>query len=352
METLISAFRFLALSQVLFFLVSIAISRNPARVTSVGMALGVGILAYLIAPVLLEELGVVTAAVLWTLASLVPSLLLLFTWVVFEEHKNIPRWLGTLFILDVMIEVTTHVVFVKTGDHSSWFTLPVILKRLAFVLGSLYLLWRGKECDLVETRVRLRWWTMGSIALLVFLIDFSHVFTAYVVPPVIELPSMVAVFLLTLIINVAFMRYNPRMVLAGDEMTVKRETSDPEAQDLLAKMVEERLYADHDLRIGSLAQTLGMPEYQLRKTINKGLGYRNFNQFVNRYRIEEAGQRLQQDSRLPVLSVALDVGFRSISSFNTAFQNHYGVSPSVFRKNIGLNFSAGYRVKLRDHRLL
>ena len=334
METLISAFRFLALSQAVFFLVSIAISHNPARVKLVGMALAVGILGYLLAPVLLAELGIVTAAILWTLASLVPSLLFIFTWVVFEDRRNIPWWLGILFILDVMIEVATHIAFVQTGDHSAWFTLPVIFKRLTFVLATLYLLWRGKECDLVEARVRLRWWTMGSIALLVFLIDFSHVFTAYVVPPAIELPSMIAVFLLTLIINVAFMRYNPRMVLVGDEMTGKRETNDPEAQGLLAKMVEERLYADHDLRIGSLAQTLGMPEYQLRKTINKGLGYRNFNQFVNRYRIEEAGQRLQQDTRLPVLSVALDVGFRSISSFNTAFQNHYGVSPSVFRKQV------------------
>ncbi|MEO0369205.1 MAG: helix-turn-helix domain-containing protein, partial [Pseudomonadota bacterium] len=72
----------------------------------------------------------------------------------------------------------------------------------------------------------------------------------------------------------------------------------------------------------------------LRQKINQELGYRNFNQFVNHYRIEEAGERLRKDSRTPVLSVALDVGFRSISSFNTAFQSEFGVSPTKYRAEI------------------
>jgi len=110
------------------------------------------------------------------------------------------------------------------------------------------------------------------------------------------------------------------------------EQYDPETKILFERMQRERLYADHDLRVGKLAVMLGLPEYQLRKRINQTLGYRNFNQFVNRFRIEEAGQRLCSDPRLPVLSVALDVGFRSISSFNTAFQNYFGMAPTAYRK--------------------
>jgi len=99
-------------------------------------------------------------------------------------------------------------------------------------------------------------------------------------------------------------------------------------------MRSERLYADHDLRVASLASMLNVPEYKLRKKINQQLGYRNFNQFVNRYRIEEAGVKLREDMRKPVLSIALDVGFRSISSFNTAFQAQFGVSPTKYRSEI------------------
>jgi len=109
------------------------------------------------------------------------------------------------------------------------------------------------------------------------------------------------------------------------------ESEDPLISELLKRMRDERLYADHDLRVGSLASLLNIPEYKLRSKINQQLGYRNFNQFVNHYRIEEAGVKLRKDVRMPVLSIALDVGFRSISSFNSAFQTQFGISPTQYR---------------------
>jgi AraC-like DNA-binding protein len=98
-------------------------------------------------------------------------------------------------------------------------------------------------------------------------------------------------------------------------------------------MSGDRAYADHDLRIADLSASLKVPEYQLRRTINRSLGYRNFNQFVNRYRIEEAARRLIDEPRIPVLTIALDVGFRSISSFNAAFRAHYQMTPTNYRKS-------------------
>ena len=135
--------------------------------------------------------------------------------------------------------------------------------------------------------------------------------------------------------NLTFIKMNPNLILVGDpkELVISEKADDPIIDELLRRMQDERLYADHDLRVASLADIVGIPEYQLRQKINQNLGYRNFNQFVNRYRIEEAGQRLVEDSRSPVLSIALDVGFRSISSFNTAFQTQYGVSPTKYRSD-------------------
>jgi AraC-like DNA-binding protein len=98
-------------------------------------------------------------------------------------------------------------------------------------------------------------------------------------------------------------------------------------------MSEELEYTNHKLRIADLAARLKVPEYQLRRTINRNLGYQNFNQFVNRYRVEEAARRLTDEPRIPVLTIALDVGFRSISSFNTAFRARYGKTPTDYRKS-------------------
>jgi len=335
METLIYAARFMALSQILFFLLALFLSSNPVRVKWTGVSIAIAGVAYLLAPIALENSPIVFVAILWTMASLAPCAILVLTWVVFDERRTIPTWIIVLIFLDIFIEITSHVIWVQVGSHIHDIHQLVVLKRLTILTVSMFLLWKGRESDLVESRKKVRLWVIGSISLVVFLIDFSNILTSYNVPLVVELLSLSILLVVTLAINILFLRFNPELVLVGEPSSVVHDSEDVETQELLSRMQIERLYADHDLRIGKLATLLGIPEYQLRKKINKNLGYRNFNHFINRYRVEEAGTRLKGDSKLAVLTVALDVGFRSISSFNTAFQNHYGVSPTSFRRGEG-----------------
>ena len=201
-------------------------------------------------------------------------------------------------------------------------------------LFALCILWNGRDEDLVETRTRLRLWAIGGIALLTFLILFLRLVTAHPAPDGLALFSALAIFTLTFAINIAILKMNPSAQIVMHGKPLLTDSQDPYIESLLKRMQGERLYADHDLRVAKLADLIGLPEHSLRKKINKQLGYRNFNQFVNRYRIEEAGQRLHLEPTIPVLSVALDVGFRSISSFNTAFQNQFGMSPTEFRRQL------------------
>jgi AraC-like DNA-binding protein len=99
-------------------------------------------------------------------------------------------------------------------------------------------------------------------------------------------------------------------------------------------MSEERVYRREGLTIGVLAAMLSLPEYRLRQAINEGLGYRNFNAFLNRYRLEEAKAALADPSQkdVPVLTIAMDAGFQSIGPFNRAFKADAGVTPSEFRR--------------------
>ncbi len=332
MEILIISVRFLAVSQVVLFLIAIMLSPNPLRVRLTGSILVAGILGFLLGPLFLEELGLPYASAVWTLAGVVPSMMLLLAWIVFEDRTVVPLWLMTIVVLDVVFETVTHIVYVQTANHDGLLMELLPFKRIALTLSVLFLIWRGRDCDLVELRMKLRWWIIFSIAALVLLVDFSNIVASYKAPPWFELFSLVATFVLCLIVNLAFLKLNPSFKFLDDERKTDNEVIDPDVAQLLERMQGERLYADHDLRVGTLAEMVGLPEYQLRKKINQNLGYRNFNQFVNRYRVEEAGKRLHTQPRLPVLSVAMDVGFRSISSFNTAFQSHFGVSPTVYRK--------------------
>jgi AraC-like DNA-binding protein len=96
----------------------------------------------------------------------------------------------------------------------------------------------------------------------------------------------------------------------------------------------ERIYRRERLTIGSLAAELGVPEYRLRQLINEGLGYRNFNAFLNHYRIGEAKAALvdPEQVEVPVLTIAMDTGFQSIGPFNRAFKAATDLTPTEFRR--------------------
>jgi AraC-like DNA-binding protein len=98
-------------------------------------------------------------------------------------------------------------------------------------------------------------------------------------------------------------------------------------------MTAERAYRQEGLTSGMLAGRLGLPEYRLRKLINEGLGHRNFNAFLNRYRIEEAKAALADPGQkeVTVLTIAMDAGFQSIGPFNRAFKADTGLTPTEFR---------------------
>jgi AraC-like DNA-binding protein len=99
-------------------------------------------------------------------------------------------------------------------------------------------------------------------------------------------------------------------------------------------MRAQRLYADCTLTLAGLAARFDLPEYRLRQTIHRELGFRNVNAFLNHLRLDEAASRLADpaQARLPILTIALDVGFGSIGPFNRSFKERYGLTPSEFRQ--------------------
>lgn len=99
-------------------------------------------------------------------------------------------------------------------------------------------------------------------------------------------------------------------------------------------MVVERAYRREGLTIGSLSARLGVPEYRLRQLINEGLGHRNFNAFLNGYRIEDAKTALADPEQrdVPVLTIAMDAGFQSLGPFNRAFKASTDLTPTEFRR--------------------
>ncbi len=118
----------------------------------------------------------------------------------------------------------------------------------------------------------------------------------------------------------------------------KTSALDPQMADeilprLLDLMEKEKIYLDGNLTMKKLSERLLIHYNYLSQIINERL-HNNFNDFVNKYRIEEAKKRLVDPKQVnkTVLEIAYDTGFYSKSVFNTAFKKFTAMTPSQYRE--------------------
>jgi AraC-like DNA-binding protein len=99
-------------------------------------------------------------------------------------------------------------------------------------------------------------------------------------------------------------------------------------------MVEQKVYKKEGLTIRELAEMLNEPEYKVRRLINGELGFRNFNDFLNKYRVNEACEILidPNQNRKTILEIAYSLGYQSIGPFNKAFKELKEATPTAYRK--------------------
>lgn len=105
--------------------------------------------------------------------------------------------------------------------------------------------------------------------------------------------------------------------------------------DRLKQLMESgRLYRDSSLTLTKLADLLNITSHNLSQALNTQL-HQNFFDFINHYRVEQIKTDLIDPDKknLTLLSLALDAGFNSKSSFNAIFKKHTGLTPSTFRKS-------------------
>lgn len=107
-------------------------------------------------------------------------------------------------------------------------------------------------------------------------------------------------------------------------------------KQLNVMMTKEKLYCDEDLTLPRLSQSLGVTQHQLSQFLNQHYN-KNFNNYINSFRIDDAKKLLIAEADRNTLSIALAVGFNSYSAFHSAFRKATGISPAEFRKKYAQN---------------
>ncbi len=96
-------------------------------------------------------------------------------------------------------------------------------------------------------------------------------------------------------------------------------------------MEEEKLFCDEDLSLGRLSEALELTKNQLSQFLNT-YHEKNFNNFVNGYRIDEAKKMLLEQPRRQIISITFAVGFNSYSAFHSTFKKMTGITPAEYRR--------------------
>ncbi len=103
------------------------------------------------------------------------------------------------------------------------------------------------------------------------------------------------------------------------------------ATKLMAFMEQEKPFLDPGMNLTRLSKSINASPAIVSRTIN-ATQQMNFNDFINRFRVEAVREKLDSasDSHLSLLAIALDCGFNSKATFNRAFKKHTGNSPSAY----------------------
>lgn len=113
----------------------------------------------------------------------------------------------------------------------------------------------------------------------------------------------------------------------------KKKEFSPENIERIEKYMQlEKPYLNNDIHIEELAKKVSLPVRTLSNIINQHFK-KNFFEFINTYRIDEA-KRLLADpecSVKTVIEIIHETGFGSKSSFNTVFKQHVNMTPTEFR---------------------
>lgn len=263
-----------------------------------------------------------------------------FASALFDDSFQLRWWHPALWLLLVALGIVECLI-----GGGSGLGLGLTLSSLAFAtlaIAQTVSSWRG---DLVEGRRRLRLFIVVASSAYIALTALSQLLGAAKAAPqqaglagacaLLAIVGTIAWSLLRVGGRQALFVDPPALVVAGPAPERSPVPADQGTVAALERLMSvDRTYREEGLTIGALAQRLGLPEYRLRRLINQALGYRNFNSFLNYYRIREAKEALADPGQasVPVLTIALDTGFSSLGPFNRAFKAETGMTPSEYRR--------------------
>lgn len=321
-------------SLLLLVVLMTGVVRPALKIPLAGLVIGGA--AYLVNSAGLIEPQLLLRRLIDLVSLVTPFWIWLFARRLFEREP--PAWLLVL-LASLYLAGWGLAHFVDAGNGPGFYLIHFV--SLAVLLDMIIVALSGLGDDLVHRRRLIRIYLpilvgLQSGGILVYELLFGNENDNAVVQTV----NGLLILALILFGAVALLRTDAELLVDTDRRKPDRSTepslspSDTVLKDRLNASMAEGVYRESGLTIQSLAEKLTTPEHRLRALINQKLGHRNFSSFINAYRITEARTKLADRDLvdLPILTIAMDLGYNSVAPFNRAFRAETGMTPSEYRK--------------------
>ena len=236
----------------------------------------------------------------------------------------------SLFYLNHQVEPNTNIWIAYMITHFSQMT------SLAFVILGIVEAFRNRSIDLLESRIKLRSMfilTAGSLNVITLIITISGNWEAH--KEYFNFFQIIAIGVILILVFLFLVEFKPGFFFEKAKPKEVHKKPDPKVSAALTELIKtDKVYLNEGLTIRKLSELLGEQEYKVRRYINQNLNFRNFNDFLNSYRVQDACEILLDDKKsdLTVLEIAYSLGYSSLGPFNKAFKNHTGMTPTAYRK--------------------
>lgn len=149
------------------------------------------------------------------------------------------------------------------------------------------------------------------------------------------------IFSYSLISNPVVLHYDPSIfnLSTKKKKEISNHIEPQEGLGVMRKLNEymevAKPYLNPNLNVQELANQVKIPSRTISDVVNNIIG-QNFNDYVNNYRVEEFKKLAKDVSKghYTVLGLGYEAGFKSKTTFNTAFKKFTGMTPSDYRRRL------------------
>jgi len=280
------------------------------------------------------------------LTSVIPALFWLLCQLLFAYRSRINKYWVVIALYSVVAPMTASLLdLLGVGDNNILWSGALHTGYLEYmVIGhGLWVIFTNWSNDMVESRRQSRavMVTVLGLALFTMLLSEDAGSGFDIILPIIVIPTcfIIGFVLLSRQAQIVYKLATKKAIekFVDTQQSNSKRIQEKKMEDVctanenLHQLMESGFYRTEKLTLKKLSKTLGLSEYKVRAIINDDLGYRNFNDYLNKLRIAEASERLKAEPETPVLNIAFDLGYLHVSSFNRAFRDIMVQTPTDYR---------------------